>query len=315
MKKYILILLISFLPLLTFAQRNYKLVEKSPKNKPCWLTNGNTLGEFVIQANKVSTLEEAQNNVMTSLLNQVATSIAVQVLGEMEKNIDWTVVELDGKSKEQYVEEIKNKTTIRIAKMPALQGFSITKADVYWERYLNKKTKEYCYDYYICYPFSNSELNELISAYNAQEKAINDKIDNYRNILDSIDNVDDMLENISDMKAMMQEYGEDDVFKYNKLKNNISFYEKAISNIYIEVVENTSGKLVIMLKYDEKVLKTKSLPSLKGDCARDFKKKHNGEKIEIYFNTFDCYEQDDNYVEIKFTFGKKRITEKVLVNL
>ena len=117
------------------------------------------------------------------------------------------------------------------------------------------------------------------------------------------------------MKSMLKEYGEDDVTKYNKLKNNISLYENTIGNIYIDVLENKSGKLVIQLKHDEKILKTKSLPQLKGNCARDFTKKHNGNLIEIGFNTFDCYEQDDNYVEIKFNFGKKRIVNKVLINL
>ena len=269
----------------------------------------------MIQANKVATLEEAQNNVMASLMSQVASSIAVQVIGEIEQNIDWAVVELEGKTQEQYLEQVKNNTTLKIAKMPALQGFSITKADVYWEKYQNKKTKEYCYDYYMLYPLSSYELDELITAYNAQEKAINDKIDNFRNILAEIESVDVMLENITEMKSLIKEYGEDDVTKYNKLKNNISLYENVIGNIYIDVLQNESGKLVVQLKYDEKILKTKSLPQLKGNCARDFTKKHNGNKIEIGFNTFDCYEQDDNYVEIKFNFGKKRVVSKVLINL
>lgn len=314
MKKNLFILLLTVLPLFAFAQKEYKLVEQSPKKKPSWLTNGNTLGAFLIQANKVATLEEAQNNVMTSLLSQVASSIAVQVVGEIEQNIDWTVVELEGKTQEQYLEQVKNNTTLRIVKMPALQGFSITKAEVYWEKYQNKKTKEYCYDYYMLYPFSSYELEELIAEYNAQEKAINDKIDNFRNILDEMENVDVMLENINEMKSMAKEY-EDDAVKCNKLKNNISLYENLIANIYIDVLENENGKLLIQLKHDEKVLKTKSLPQLKGNCARDFTKKHNGNLIEIGFNTFDCYEQDDNYVEIKFNFGKKRVVNKVLINL
>lgn len=303
------------MPLFALSQKDYKLVEQNPKSKPGWLTNGNKMGAFMIQANKVATLEEAQNNVMATLLSQVASSIAVQVVGEIEKNIDWTVVELEDKTQEQYLEQIKNNTTLKIVKMPALQGFSISKADVYWEKYQHKKTKEYCYDYYMLYPFSSYELEELIAAYNAQEKAINDKIDNFRNIIDEIESIDVMLENINEMKSMIQEYGEDDVTKYNKLKNNISLYENVIGNIYIDVLQNEAGKLVVQLKYDEKVLKTKSLPQLKGDCARDFTKKHNGNLIEIGFNTFDCYEQDDNYVEIKFNFGKKRVVNKVLINL
>lgn len=315
MKKSIIILLLTVLPLIGFAQKDYKLVEQSPKNKPSWLTNGNTFGAFLIQANKVATLEEAQNNVMASLMSQVASSIAVQVVGEIEKNIDWTVVELEGKTQEQYLEQVKNNTTLKIAKLPALQGFSITKAEVYWEKYQNKKTKEYSYDYYMLYPFSSYELEELIAEYNAQEKAVNDKIDNFRNVLDEIENVDVMLENINEMKSMMREYGEEDIAKYNKLKNNIRLYEKTIGDIYIDVLENDNGKLVIQLRHDEKVMKTKSLPQLRSACARDFSKKHDGNKIVMTFNTFDCYEQDDNYVEVRFIFGKVKLIKKISINL
>ena len=70
-----------------------------------------------------------------------------------------------------------------------------------------------------------------------------------------------------------------------------------------------------MLKHDEKIMKTKSLPQMKGACARDFSRKHDGSKILITFNTFDCYEQDDNYVEVRFTFGKRKLMKKILINL
>lgn len=309
----VVVFLLLLLPLCGFAQK-YKLIERNPKKKPSWMVDGTRHGYMMIQANKVPTLEEAQNSVMVSLLNQIASSISVQVVGEIEKGIDWSVVDLEGKTQNQYIEEIKNNITVKIARMPDFQGFSISKAEVYWERYRNKKTKEYCYDYYMLYPFSSIDLQELIEAYNAYEKAINDKIDNYRNVLDEIESVDVMLENINEMKSMMKEY-EDDLSKYNRLKNNISLYEKTLGNIYIDVLENEKGKLVIQLKYDEKVMKTKSLPQLRSACARDFGKKHDGNKIVLEFNTFDCYEQDDNYVEVRFTFGKTKLVKKININL
>ncbi len=313
--KNIIVFLLLLSPLFGFAQKGYKLVEQNPKHKPNWMTNGSRQGYLMIQANKAPTLEEAQNSVMLSLMNQIASSISVQVVGEIVKDIDWTIVDLGGKTREQYIEEVRNNTTVRIARMPDFQGFSITKADIYWERYRNKKTKDYCYDYYMLYPFSNFELQELIDAYNLQEKLVNDKIDNYRTVLDDIESVDVMLENINEMKSMMREYGEEDIAKYNKLKNNIRLYEKTIGDIYIDVLENDNGKLVIQLRHDEKVMKTKSLPQLRSACARDFSKKHDGNKIVMTFNTFDCYEQDDNYVEVRFIFGKVKLIKKISINL
>ncbi len=318
MKNNILVILLLLLPFFGAAQKEYKLVEQNPEDKPSWLTKGTHRGELLIQANKVSTLEEAQNAVMSSLLNRIASSISVVVVGETVNKIDWTTVELEGRTKEDFIQTIEQNTTTKIAKMPALQGISLTKAEVYWEKYIHKKTKETSYDYYILYPFSDFDLQELIDAYNAQEKAINDKIDGFRTSLDEIDNIDILLENVSQIKSMKEEF-KDDYDKNSRLESILALYEKTIKDVYVEVVENynenNKGTLVIQLKHDEKVMKTKSLPQLKGACARDFTKKHEGTKIILTFNTFDCYEQDDNYVEIRFTFGKKRLTKKVLINL
>lgn len=313
-KKFVFVFIFSVISFVGFTQKPYKLVEQSIKEKPSWLTNAHYRDAYMIQANKVATIEEAQNVVMTSLLNKIASSVAVQVTGEIVNDVDWTTVG----DKEVYIEKVTNNTTTKIAKMPALQGISLTKADVYWERYINKKTKETCYDYYILYPFTSHELQELIDIYNAQEKALNARIDDYRLDLNEADNIDGMLEEIEKMKTMMAEMGKDDV-KYTKLQSVVKLYEKAIKDVYVEVVENYNennrGTIVIQLKHDERVMKTKSLPQLRGNCARDFTKKHDGNKIILNFSTYDCYEQDDNYVEVHFSFGKRKLVKKVKINI
>ncbi len=318
MKKNLIILIMFFLPILTVAQKDYKLVEQNPSKKPSWMTEGTGKGVFMVQANKMASLEEAQNAVMSSLLNSIASSISVYVTSETVDQIDWEVVELDGKTREEYIQTIETNTTLKIAKMPALQGISLSKAEVYWERYVHKKTKESYYDYYILYQFSEFDLQELIEAYNAQEKAINDKIDNYKNVLPEIDDIDVLLENVSHMKEMKEEYN-DDYAKCSKLESTITAYDKTIKDIYIEVVEiynnDNKGSMVIQLMHGEKIMKTKSLPQLRSECVRDFNKKHMGNQIIITFNTFDCYEQDDNYIEVRFNLGKRKLSEKINIEL
>ena len=310
--RYLFILLL-LLPLFACSQ-NYKLVDQSSKNKPKWMTDGSYPETYFIQANKVATLEEGQNNVMTTLLNQIASAVAVQVTGETKNIIDWTTVDLGGMTRDEYVQKVETNTSVKIAKMPALQGVSLSKAEIYWEKYSDKKTKETYYDYYILYPFSTSELQQLIDSYNAQEKALNDKIDDFRNQLDGIDDVSKLLTNIDDMKLLMKEIGEDD-FKYARLSNVVKQYEQFVDNIDIHVVENKKDVLIIQLVNDDVVMKTSSLPKLRGECARDFSTKHIGNRVEITFNTFDCYEQDDNYVEVRFNIGKKRLVKKIRINL
>lgn len=310
MKRFVLIVLLSFVHLAGFAQK-YKLVEKSAKERPSWTKSSNP---YLFMAIKVATLEDAKNMVKSDLLSQIASSVASTI------STDVTVrrnEQVSGKDSD-YNEDIDVVIKTKVAKMPALQGITLTKANIYWERYINKKTKETCYDYYMLYPFSSFELQELIEAYNEQERAIDEKIDGYRDALEDIDNIDLMLENVAQMESMKKEFA-DDIARCNKLKDIIKLYEQTFKNIYVEVVENYNvndkGVLLIQLKHDEKVMKTKSLPQLRSACARDFNKKHNGNQMELNFNTFDCYEQDDNYVEVRFTFGKTKLIKKINIKL
>lgn len=292
------------------AQKDYKLIEKSSKSRPSWLSEGNTQGSFMVQANGMPTIEEAQNSVMTSLLNQIASSVAVVVTGEITSDVLW----MTDDEKETFSQNIQSSTVTKIAKIPALQGISISKAEVYWELYQHKKTKERYYDYYILYPFSPFELERLIESYNASEKSINDKIDNIEAQLSELQNISDIMNNINEMKTMLRTLDDGDM-KYYKLKNVIKQYEKFIDNINVTIVENNKDLVVIQLKYDDRLLKTSSLPKVTGDCARDFNIQHDGYNINIHQNTFDCYEQDDNYLTVRFDFGSKKVTKKILISL
>lgn len=307
MKRYFSIFIMFFLPFVALAQKEYKLEGQSAKERPNWVESSDP---YLFIEYKAKTLDDAKNAVLKSLKNQIASSVATVIDSEST-----TTTETDGSDFKQETESV---IKVKVAKIPALQGVDLSKADIYWEKYYNKKTKEYSFDYYVLYPFTPFDLQELVDAYNAQEKAINDKIENYRNSLDKINSVEVLLENISQMKAM-KEVHKDDLNRVSQLDIIISLYEKYLKNVYIEVVENSNrnneGTLVIQLMHGEKVMTTKSLPQLRSECARDFTRKHSGDQIIITFNTFDCYEQDDNYVEIRLTIGKKKLIKKVNINV
>lgn len=302
----LLLLLLVMLPSFAFSQK-FKMVEQSGE-KPEWIKN-RPMGAYMVKVDEAKTILMAENKAMDALRLQIASSVATSVTGETETTTDYS-------TNQGHSTTMTSVIKTKVAKMSALQGISSTKAiGIYWERYYDKKSKQEYYDYYILYPFTSRELQDLIDEYNKNEKAINDRIDNFKNILDELDDIDQLLNNIDEMKSMINEIGDDDESKCNRLRNYISLYEKAIDNIYIEVLENKNGQLVIQLKSDDKTMITSSMPKVKSECARDFSSKPDDDKIKIIFNTFDCYEQDDNYVEVRFTFGKKRLTKKVRINL
>ena len=161
MKKSLLVLLLLF-PLMAFSQRDFKLVDQSQSQRPSWLTSGNNRDAFMVQANRMASLQDAQDAAMASLLENIASSVAVNVSGKTVQDVDWTIAG----NNDAYNEKIQKTTVTEIADMPALQGISISKAQIYWEKYHNKKTKETYYDYYMLYPFSSYDLEKLINEYN-----------------------------------------------------------------------------------------------------------------------------------------------------
>ena len=158
------------------------------------------------------------------------------------------------------------------------------------------------------------DLQELMDAYNAQEKAVDDKIENFRKSLDNIDDVEALMENDSQMRAMKEEF-KDDQTRVSQLNHTIEMYEQTIKDVHVKILESNRNTIVMQLMHGERVMKTKSTPKFRSGCAKDFVSRHEGDKIVVTFDDFECYEQDDNYVEVWFRFGKVSLKEKVRINM
>lgn len=108
-KKSLLVLLLLF-PLLAFSHRDLKLVDQSQSQRPSWLTSGNNRDAFMVQVNRMASLQDAQDAAMASLLENIASLVAVNVSGETVQDVDWTIA---GKN-DAYNEKIQKKTVTEI---------------------------------------------------------------------------------------------------------------------------------------------------------------------------------------------------------
>lgn len=302
MKKNLIIFILSFMPLLVMAQKEYKLVEQSAKERPNWVSSSDP---YLFIEYKAVSLDTAKMIILGKLKNQIASSVATEICS--------TIV-IDEEDDGEYRRRVKSVVEAKVPKMPVLQGVDLNKADIYWERYYNKKTKEYSYDYYVLYPFTLIDLQELMDAYNAYEKAVDDKIENFRKSLDNIDDVETLMENDSQMRAMKEEF-KDDQTRVSQLNHTIEMYEQTIKDVHVKILESNRNTIVMQLMHGERVMKTKSTPKFRSGCAKDFASRHEGDKIVVTFDDFECYEQDDNYVEVWFRFGKVSLKEKVRINM
>ncbi len=304
MKKILIIALSLILPLCTFAQKKgFKLVEKSGE-KPEWVGKGSVKDFIIVQSDK-PTIDEAKADAMQKVRAEIASSVATNVMRTVNSYTQKTIE--DGNATTNATMSIES--TSKIAKMPAIQGVSITKAETYQELFKNKKTGEEYYNLYVKYPFSQFDLVELVTAYEKHEKEIDNQIAEYEDGLDNIESVEQIDAAIIALGALSKELGSDDA-RVDRISGISNRYIAIYDNIIIDIVNNVKGQLTVRLVYNGKTVATSQKPRVSSNCAAQFNVKNDDNNVIINYNADYCYDQDDNYIEIRFRFGSKFVKEK-----
>ncbi len=305
MRRLLVIALSLMLPLCACAQKKgFKLVEKSGP-KPEWVGQGSVKDYIIVQSDK-PTLEEAKSDAMQKVRTEIAASVATNVMRTVNS---YTQKVVEG-NESQTNATMSIESTSKIARMPAIQGVSITKADTYQELFRNKKTGEVYYNLYVKYPFSQFDLVELVTAYELHEKEIDDKIKGFEDGLDNIESVEQIDANILALNALEGEIGAEDA-RTITIEGIVKRYNKIYDNIIVDVVNKSKNKVTVRLVYNGNTIATSQKPRTSSNCATQFTVKSEGDNTVINFDSEYCYDQDDNYVEVRFKVGPKFAKEKI----
>jgi len=305
MRRILAIALSLMLPLCACAQKKgFKLVEKSGP-KPEWVGKGSVKDYIIVQSDK-PTLEEAKSDAMQKVRAEIAASVATNVMRTVNS---YTQKVVDG-NESQTNATMSIESTSKIAKMPAIQGVSITKADTYQELFRNKKTGEVYYNIYVKYPFSQFDLVELVTAYELHEKEIDERIKGFEDGLDNIESVEQIDASILALNALEGELGADDA-RTITIEGIVKRYNKIYDNIIVDVVNKSKNKVTVRLVYNGSTITTSQKPRTSSNCATQFTVKSEGDNTVISFDSEYCYDQDDNYIEVRFKVGPKFAKEKI----
>ncbi|MCQ2317624.1 MAG: hypothetical protein MJZ90_01705 [Bacteroidales bacterium] len=308
MKKLVVILAI-MLPLVATAQRKgFKLVESVPSSEPKWVSAREHPDFIYVMGQEGTTLADAKNAAMQSVLSDIAMSVAVNVNGDIT---DRSVFNVSG-DKVTYEESVVNNIKTKIAKIPAIQGIAIQKADVFYKRFYKKKTGEEYYVLYMRYPFNEFERRDLIKAYNQMEKEIDDKIAKYAEDIDDIKNVEDIKTSITALVGIKKELSDDDS-RINQINTIIGMYNDVYNSIMIDVVDNIPGSVVVRLVYDNHIIETSQKPRVNSDCATDFDIRTNNGLWFIGYDSRFCYPQDGPTINVVFKAGAKNISKQIRI--
>lgn len=302
MRKSILVILL-LCPLLCLAQ---KVEEKSHKSRPVWV-NGAEMGFLVVSA-EASDIESAKSKILTMLKAQVAESVASRVLSESKLSTRETSINDTHRERQ---EEFESYINTKAANIPFINEISLSKAsDYYWEKLYDRKSKSSSYQYHIKYPFSDLELKRMVEAFLAHEAELDARIKQYSNDLNTIPSLEFIEKSLNELRAFLQKFTKDDP-RYAQVEQLSNNYRKTYKNIIIEEVSNNPGEVSVRLVLNQRSITTSQQAKISSNCADQFNPIYKGNVLVVKFNDFNCYEDDSNYINIRFKFGNDFVSKKI----
>lgn len=300
MKRFIFCLL-CLLQISWIAEAQYKVTESSERKTPSWVAG--VMPGYLSCSGVGSTLEEARDAALLKLKTDISESVAVRIIATT--SLQSTNLEVNGAySYQQKLEsDIKSKT----ARLPFLTEISLSKAEkYYWEERYYKSERRAEYFYAILYPFSDFDLKSLIIEYEKQENRLNERLAQYEVMLDQMTSIEDITRTIGDLKAFQSEFMEEDP-RYEKVAFLMQEYNRLFDAITITAVQSKKGIVAAVLMLKDREISTRQRPTLKSNCATKMTASFEGNTILIKYDDFPCYEEDENYIDIRFSTGTSRM--------
>lgn len=295
---------ISFIIILFIScnQGNYKILEKSGK-QPKWV-NG-TDPNYIITYGMGETSEDAKNECLKNIRDQIISAVAINVRSKTEVNIDQRNGVTDEKFKYSIVSQSAN--------IPSLQGISISKAvDSYWVKTMDKD-RNIKFGYHLKYPFPKSELNRLMAEY----AKMNEELDAQLNA--GIKTADTATSFASIENAIMQLTNMQDAFiDYRKEKAQMALttiYSMVDALNFVTVPNTNSGNFSFLIKNKGKSLKVNRKPDFKSNCAAFGDYFSKGTSNTITFSNDICKYTDNPKAILEYRLGSKKIQYEFLIDI
>ena len=289
-----------------YAQKaQYKVEESSAKKMPEWVLS--TEKDYLIVTATGGDIEEAKAAVIESVKRQIAQSIATRIVAE--SNLQTSAFESgDSFSKSQSLE---TSVMSRTAKLPFIGEISLSKAaDYYWERRYYRSTGRYDYFYAVKYPFSDFEMRQLVTDYQHYDKELNERLAKFGTDLDFVSSIEEIGENINNLRVFLNEFDVQDP-RYNQVQILSNRYRELYDQITIDWFQEKKGIVVANLTLGGRGISTSQRPVLRSNCASQITSSFEGNALVIRYNDDNCYDEDENYIDLRLKAGNKYISERI----
>lgn len=293
-----------FLPFALPAQ--WRVVDKSHKQKPAWV--GGAARNYLIVSAQGPTLETAKEELLIGLKQQIVGTIATHILSETQLHRQQTTV-----GKEViYAEQVTSHVKTRLAHVPFVSEVSLSKAKAYyWEKQYDKKRKIYQYEYHIQYLFTDFEIQALVAQFNDHENELDNRLASFMGELEQIESVEQIDRTLQALKAFAEEFDREDP-RRARTEELSNAYRKLYGFIDLREEKHSGFAPVCLALYlNDRRISSQQKPQLLSNCAGSLSYQIQDGCYQIHYDDAACYPEDENYLEIRFRFGNKMTAKKI----
>lgn len=301
----VFLLSVSFAISAQAQKQDYKVVDASAKRMPEWVNAVER--DYLNVTATAGDIEEAKAAVIENVKKQIAQSIATRIVAE--SNLSTSAIQTgDSFNKTQSLE---SSILSRTAKLPFIGEISLSKAsDYYWEKRYYRSSGRYEYFYAVKYPFSEFEMKKLVTEYQEHDKELNDRIAEYQSNIDFIASIEEIGETLNRLRVFLSEFDTQDP-RYNLVQGIANRYRQLYDQITVDWFQEKKGVAVVNLSLAGRNISTSQRPQVKSNCASQISTSYIGNSLVIEYNDEYCYDDDQNWLEVRFRAGNKYITEKI----
>lgn len=286
-------------------KKEFKVEESSARNMPEWVNSVER--DFLIATASGGDIEEAKAAVIENVKKQIAQSIATRIVSESSL----TTSAYQSGSDFSKTQNLESSILSRTAKLPFIGEISLSKAaDYYWERRYYRSTGRYEYFYAVKYPFSEFEMKKLVMEYQEHDRGLNEKIADYQAGIDFVTSIEEISETLNSLRAFQDEFDVQDP-RFNQVQSIANQYHQLYDQITIDWFQEKKGVAVVSLSLAGRSISTSQRPQIKSNCASQISSSYEGNTLVIKYNDEYCYEDDQNWIEVRFRAGNKYISGKI----
>mgnify|MGYP000562913749 CR=1 FL=1 len=295
------------LMLSTHISAETKVVEKSAKKAPEWL--GTAADGYLIVTVEAPSLAEAQRRATAEITERIIHSVASNVTVEQSNIATETITNGEvSESSDTY----SRQSSIRTANLPFIKGISLSKAaDIYWAKLRDKKTGAEHYEYSVKYPYTRLEQQMLQADFEDLDRQ---KVAELENLEAQVDNITAM-EQIGSGIARLDALGEYffDKARAARVKGLRTQYNDLYKSLGVTGKIVNPGTIECALTVQGRAVSCGMSPVATSNCANNIQVSPEDGIFKVYYETADCLDDEDNYVDVTFRIKGKKVARHFVI--